>query len=285
MYELTLIGDNGKTLTFNQIGGQFTVVLIEGLNPPRATINRSGVALIPGTRYNSSKILEREIKLAFSINYAAEDGRLSIYNVLKTGKPVRVAYKSDRLDVFVDGYVWDISPDYFAKKQIVTVDIICPSPYFKGAQAIVNDLSAIVSTFFFPFASEAAGELVFGYIDALHTIAIENDGNVECGLTIGLYARGAVTNPKIYNYLTGEYIGVNYALEPGDYVTITTEAGNKTVTLLHDGTETNIFNYVMQGSTWLQLPPDGAQFAYEVGTGLISNLLVSFEHNDLYEGV
>ena len=285
MYELTLTGDNGKTLTFNQLGGQFTIAAITGLNPPRATINRNDVALGAGSRYNSSKILEREIQIAFAVEHDAEDGRLLVYDVLRTGKPVRVHYKSDRLDVFVDGYVWNISPDYFAMKQIVTVDIICPSPYFKGAQEIVNDLSAIVSTFFFPFASVAEGELVFGYIDALQTITIENEGNVECGLTIELYARGAVTNPKIYNYLTGDYIGINYTLEPGDLVTITTEQGNKTVTLLHNGANSNLFNYVMAGSVWLQLPPEGAQFAYEVGSGSIANLLVSFAHNNLFEGV
>lgn len=285
MYELTLTGETGISLKFNELGGQFSIVAITGLNPPRANISRNDVALMAGSRYNSSKILEREIQLAFAVEYAAEDGRLSVYDVLQTGKPVRLSYKSDRLDVFVDGYVWNISPDYFAMKQIVTVDIICPSPYFKGAQEIVNDLSAIVSTFVFPFASVAEGELVFGYIDALQTIAIENEGNVETGLTIELYARGSVTNPKIYNYLTGEYIGINYTLAAGDLVTITTEAGNKTVTLLHNGAESNLFNYLMANSTWLQLPPEGAQFVYEIGTGTMSNLQVTFKHNNLYEGV
>ena len=285
MYELTLTGESGRSLTFNQIGGQFTIVEITGLNPPRANINRNDVALMAGSRYNSSKILDREIQLAFAIDYAAEDGRLLVYDVLQTGKPVRISYKSDRLDVYVDGYVWNISPSYFAMKQIVTVDIICPSPYFKGAQEMINELSAIVSSFFFPFASEAEGEIIFGYIDTLHSVSIENEGNVECGLVIDLYAKGSVTNPKIYNYITQEFIGINYSLSEGDLVTITTEGGNKTVTLLHNGTESNLFNYLIEGSTWLQLPPTGAEFVYEVGSGNQSDLLVTFHHHNLYEGV
>jgi len=285
MYELTITGESGKTLTFNDIGGQFTIVEITGLNPPKANINKNSVSLMPGSRYNSSKILDREIKLAFAIEYEAEAGRLAVYDVLQTGRPVRLSYKSDLLDVYVDGYVWNILPAYFAQKQTVTVDILCTSPYFKSAQEIVNDLSAIVSMFSFPFASEAAGEIIFGQIDSLRSISVPNNGNVTCGLEIELFARGAITNPKIYNYTTGEFIGLNYSMQTGDLITISTENGHKTVTLLRNGVETNLFNALMEGVTWLQLPPEGAEFVFEIGSGTESNLSVSFRHNDLFEGV
>jgi hypothetical protein len=49
--------------------------------------------------------------------------------------------------------------------------------------------------------------------------------------------------------------------------------------------ETNIFNYVMQNSTWLQLEAAGSTFVYEVGSGILGDLLVTFKHSNLYEGV
>lgn len=285
MYELTLTNEAGKELHFNDLGSQFTIVEIAGLNPPKANINTNDVALMAGAKYNSSKILMREIQIAFAVEYSAEDGRRAVYKVLQTGKPVKLSYKSDLFDVFIWGYVNNIDPSYFVMKQIITIDILCPSPYFKGAQDVVNDLSSIVAKFIFPFASVAEGELFFGEIDNLQTVSIENDGFIETGLTIELYAKGSVSNPKIYDYISGEYIGINYSLVAGDLVTITTEAGNKTVKLLREGTETSLFNYIMEGSMWLQLPAGGGEYVYEVGSGNASNLQLIFYHNDLYEGV
>lgn len=285
MYELTLTNEQGKELRFTWLGGQFTIVEISGLNPPKATINTNNLALIAGAKYNSSKILMREIQLAFAVEYDAENGRKSVYKVLQTGKPVKLSYKSDLFDVFINGYVNNIDPSYFAMKQIITVSILCPFPYFKGAQNVVNDLSSIIAMFHFPFASVAEGELVFGKIDNLQSVSIENDGYIETGLTIEIYSRGSVTNPKIYDYISGAFFGINYSLVAGDLITITTEAGNKTVKLLREGVETNLFNYVMEGSTWLQLPAGGGEYVFEVGSGNASSLQLVFSHYDLYEGV
>lgn len=285
MYNLILSNASGKSLTFNDLGGQFTIVEITGLNPPKANINTNKVALMAGSRYNSSKILDREVQIAFAVEERAEEGRLAVYEVLQTGNYVKLEYQSDILDVYIEGYVWNIIPTYFAPKQIITVDILFPSPYFKGAQSVVNDLSAIISQFFFPFASEEEGEIVFGYLDSTTSVSIENKGHIECGLVIELYARGSVTNPKIYNYITGDFIGLNISLEAGDLLTITTDAGHKTATLLRDGVHTNQFNSLMEGSKWLQLPAEGGEFVYEIGSGAIADLQISFSHNDLYEGV
>ena len=77
----------------------------------------------------------------------------------------------------------------------------------------------------------------------------------------------------------------NFDMEQGDLITIDTRPGQKTVTLLRSGVESNIFNYIIQGSTWLQLSPNGDTFVYEVGTGLDADLNITFKHENLYEGV
>ena len=59
------------------------------------------------------------------------------------------------------------------------------------------------------------------------TQELENKGDVETGMIITIIALGAVTNPKIYNTLTGEYIGINDTLAGNDQVTITTVKGQK----------------------------------------------------------
>lgn len=284
MFELILENVNGDQLTFG-MGSPFTITEIQGLNPPAATINTSQIALIDGAKFNSSKLQMRYIDVAFAIEYEAAKNRLEVFKVLKSKQLIKLYYNSQYRNVWIDGYIESIDITYFEMKQIVTCSILCPSPYFKAAQAMVNELQNIISSFHFPFASTATPELVMGYISNEIGITIDNEGDVDCGMIIELNAMDAVTNPKIFNYVTGEYIGLNFSMQASDLITIDTRQGQKTVTLMRGGVQSNLFNYVIQGSTWLQLPANGGTFVYEVGIGNASELAVTFKHNGLFEGV
>lgn len=284
MFELILENASGDQLTFTQ-NSPFTISEIQGLNPPDATINTSEIALIDGAKFNSAKLNMRTINVAFAIEYNAAQNRIEVFKVLKSKQYVKLYYNGQYRQVFIEGYIQSINIDYFAMKQIVTCTILCPSPYFKEAQIFVNELLNIVSAFHFPFASTAEPELLFGYISNDLGITIENDGDIDCGMIIELYARDAVSNPKIFNYVTQDYFGLNYSMQTADLITIDTRQGQKSVTLLRGGVETNIFNYIMEGSTWLQLSADGDTFVYELGTGDTGELAVTFKHYNLFEGV
>lgn len=286
MFNMYLENKDGKTLHFGA-STPYTVTEFSGLNPPKATINTSTTATLDGGIFNSAKLQMRSINLAFAIEENAEENRLSVYKVAQPKGFIRLYYKSNLLDVFIDGYVEDITPDYFAKKQIVTISILCPSPYFKGAQEVVNELSSILKRFHFPFSSEGGenASLVFGEMDPLASVTIANRGSVKTGLTFELYAKKPITNPKIFDYQTSEFLGINTAMQTGDLITITTAPGNKTITLLRDGVETNIFNLLDKNSTWLQLDVGGGVYVYTVDSGNAINLTVNIKHFDLYEGV
>ncbi len=284
MFSLTLENSNGDQLTFGQ-NSPFTISEIQGLNPPDATINTSQVALIDGARFNSAKLNMRTINVAFAIEYSASYNRIQVFKVLKSKQYVKLYYKGDYRDVWIEGYIQSIDISYFEKKQVVTCAILCPFPYFREAQQIINEIENTISTFHFPFTSTEEPELVFGYLSNDVDVYVENEGDVECGLTIELYARTAVSNPKIWNYISREYFGLNYEMQQADLITIDTRQGQKSVTLLRNGVESNIFNYVVQGSTWLQLSPEGDTFVYEVEDGNNADLSVTFKHDNLFEGV
>ncbi len=284
MFELIIENEAGDQLNFSQ-NGAFTITDIQGLNPPSATINTSQLALIDGAKFNSAKMNMRNLNIAFAIEYEAAKNRLEVFKVLKSKEHVKVFYKSQYRDVFISGYIQSIDITYFEMKQIVTCAILCPSPYFKEAQMVVNELRNIINSFHFPFASTAEPELVMGYISNDLGIVIDNEGDVETGMVIELYAMQPVSNPKIFNYITREYIGLEIDMQQADLITIDTRQGNKTVKLLRSGVRTNIFNSVIQGSTWLQLSPNGDTFVYEVGTGSAGDLSVTFKHYNMYEGV
>lgn len=284
MFSLILENENGDQLTFG-MNSPFTVTEIQGLNPPDATINTSQVALIDGAKFNSAKLNMRTINVAFAIEYEAAKNRIEVFKVLKSKQWVKLYYNGDYRQVFITGYIQSIGITYFAMKQIVTCAILCPSPYFNEAQEIVDSLVNIISSFHFPFSSTAEPQLVMGNISNDIGMVVENDGDVDTGIIMVLYARTPVSNPKVYNYITKDFIGVQYDMEAGDQITIDTRKGEKSVTLLRSGVETNLFNYLMQGSTWLQLDANGSTFVHEVGTGEASSLNLTIKHYNLFEGV
>jgi len=427
MYKLILENEDSLQLTFNGLNGDYLITNITGLSPAKATINTNQAALLDGAIYNSSKVQMRTINIAFTIEKRVEINRLFVYQVLRPKKPITVYYQSNILDVKINGYVESVNVTHFDQKQIATVAIMCPSPYWQSALEVITEMSAVEDMFYFPFASEGGknllpypydnttrtnngvtytdngdgtitangtataysdfncqsrtdtitpftladgtyivngcpeggssttyrilvgitqngswktiaadsgngatftynssmgnlgvviavyngatvsdvtfkpmiryttrdaswqpydyGEIVFGEFSSENNAVVQNFGGIETGLTFELFATGTVVNPKIFNYITNEYIGLNFTMLEGDLITITTGIGNKTVSLFRNGQTTNIFNSLMQGSTWLQLPNAGGVFVYTVDSGLIADLEITIKHYDLYEGV
>ncbi len=432
MYKLTIQNEDLLQLDFNGLSGDYLITNIQGLSPAKATMNTNEAALIDGALFNSSKVNMRTINIAFTIENRVEYNRLFAYAVLRPKKSVTLHYQSSLLDVTIEGYVESFDVTHFEAKQVATVAIICPSPYWKSAEAVITEMSTINDMFYFPFSSEGGrnllvypyfystrtingitftdngdgsitvngtatatasyiltsraaqpynngyfkldpqrfilsgcpeggsssnywlqaainnqsasaaviiakdygesatfelsntelvqigivvnsgvtmdnvtfypmvryasdsittwqpfnyGEIVFGEQDNETTAIVLNGGGIEAGLTFELLADGPVTNPKIFNYLTQEFIGIDFSLEEGDLVTITTGVGNKTITLFRHGQTANIFNFLMKNSTWLTLPSAGGVFVYTVDSGLVTNLEVTITHYDLYEGV
>ena len=285
MYKLTIQNSDLQELNFNELNGSYNITNIQGLSPAEATINTSQAALLDGAFFNSSKVNMRTLNLAFTIEGRVEYNRLFVYRVLKVKEPVTIYYKSNNLDVFIKGYVKSITVGHFDAKQKATVQILCPNPYWKAAQEVIDELSVYKNMFYFPFASVAEGEIIFGEIDTEAEAVVINASGIETGLKFELFAKSPIANPKIFNYLTGDFIGLNFSMQAGDYITINTGRGEKSITLFRNGQTINIFNAIMENSTWLMLPSAGAVFVYTVESGALGNLEITISHYDLYEGV
>lgn len=414
MYSLTIENKDGLQLEFNSIGAAYNITNAQGLSPAKNTINTNSAALIDGGTFNSAKVNMRTINLAFTIEYPVEANRLNVYKVLRAKEPITIYYQSNALDVFIEGYVESLDVGHFEQKQKATVAILCPFPYWKNAQEVINELSSITDMFHFPFPYSPVGKnllentassgtssgitftvnsdgsvtvngtatanaylvigavylqanqtyilngcpsgggrntyrlywqgvsgnydegegtsytptatgsvnirmviyegatvnnltfypmvrfssvtddswqpfsvatIVFGAIDTEAKSVVVNNGGITTGVTFELYAKEAVTNPKIFDYITQDYIGLNFSMEAGDLIIINTMTGQKSVTLIRNAVETNIFNSLQKGSTWLQLAAGGSVYVYQVDSGSLQSLEVDIKHYDLYEGV
>lgn len=286
MFELTLENQNGDQLTFG-MGTPFTITEIDGLDPPEAEINTSEIALIDGAKFNSSKLETRQVNIAFAIEYSAPYNRTQIYKVLKSKQYIKIYYKGDYRDVYCEGYIKDINISYFEMKQIATVEILCPDPYLRAADEIVTEMTNIIGAFHFPFASTSTPELLFSYLQEGQAVYVENGGDVECGLIFEVFARDDLYSSfKIWNAETNEFFGLKTGIPSGNTVIIDTRRGHKSV-LEYGGTNVNnLISLVEEGSTWFQLPSEGAYFIYEVDEDSdLSDLLITIKHEKLYQGV
>lgn len=261
----------------------YAIYQIDGLGPPNAIINTSPVANFDGSRYNSSKVGERNIVIYLVINRNCETNRIKLYRYARTKRYIKFYFKNGTRDVYAEGYVESIEPAIFEMKQAVQISILCPYPHFKSATYKITNLSNVKSMFVFPFAYEETGE-PFSISEIGSEKSIVNEGDVENGITINIQATGRTLNPTIYNYSKNEYFKINVELLAGDEIIINTNRSQKKVTLTHDGISSNIVNYVDRGSTWFQLLVGDNLFSYYADE-YPENLICTINHRNEYEGV
>lgn len=282
MYSLIVENAAGATLALTN-SQDYQVVNIDGLYPPVATINTSTIALGDGEVYNSSVLQSRNIVITLYVARNIEHNRTALYQYFKPKQFCRLYYKTASRDVYIDGYVETFNISMFAVTQKVQISILCPAPTFKARTENEYYFSWTAGSVQFPLSVPESG-IEFGGIESVSQINIVNSGDVETGVKIELSAIDNVIAPAIINLLTNTTFALNYQLLPGDVATITTERGNKRVTLLRNGVTTNIINRVAQNPDWFSLQPLDNVFAYQALSGG-ENLDVKFTMRNEYLGV
>lgn len=282
MLEIIIENKYGEQLDFAE-HPEYEVIIESGLTPPAATINRSTIATMDGSVFNSSYINDRNIVMSIIPNSSIESNRINLYKYIKSKQYIRFYLKNGLRDVWIDGYVESIEGDLYAAPQKLQVSVICPDPYFKSRMGISTNFSSVVDTFTFPFAIAEEG-IPFSILETYSEKNVNNPSDDETGIIIELYARDTVLEPTIYNQTTNEHFTIEYEMQEGDKIIIDTRKGKKSVVVIHDGIETNIINKMVRGSKWFNLIVGDNIFAYECVYGA-TNLQINFMLQPIYEGV
>lgn len=282
MFSLKIRTESGAYLNFPMHTG-YTITKIDGLCPPGATLNFSTMANFDGSRYNSGRLNPRNIVIYLHIHSPVEKNRLNLYNYFRGNTKVRVYYKNDSLDVCIDGYVETSEIDLFSMSETAQISIICPNPYWRETTTTEISFSNTVSMFEFPFSIPAAG-IPFSELRNKSSVMIHNV-QVQKGFITEFHAlTDQILNPRIINRTTQQFFGVDFDMNAGDVIRINTQRGEKSVTLIRDGTETNILNSMTSGSHWLQLAIGTNVLTYECDVGA-ENLNVFLSIQKYHEGV
>lgn len=262
---------------------QYIFYDIEGVSSPDASINTESTAGFDGAVVTNTSAGIRNIVLTVQITGDASEGKKGLYKHFKVKQPGTLYYKSDGWDVKIPCYTEKLEIVPTARPLQAVISLICPQPYWEALEALRAELRSISDAFYFPLVLLEEG-IPLGIINPQYAVNIENDGNVPLGMTIEFKAAEAVSNPKIINTQTLEYIEIEADMQPGDQITVCTVEKQKRVTLLRNGVEYNYFNYLTDGSTFLQLEEGDNEYQYSAAAGE-ANMTVAIKYTPMYAGV
>lgn len=282
MIKIVVENNRGDMLSLHD-NSSYIVTSISGLNPANAIINTSATATFDGSTFKGSRVGERNIVLEIVLANNIENSRLNLYKYFRTKSKVTLYLTTQNRDVYTIGYVESFEVNQFVNPQRAQISLVCPWPYFIDVNQNIDKFSITSSLFEFPFSIAAEG-IPFSNTIINSEKAIVNNGDVESGVIINLYATGTVLNPKIYNEDTNEYFILDVEMNVGDVITINTNKGQKRVTHVIDGVDNNIINRLRSGSSWFILVPGDNLFLYTADE-FPANLHCEFIHSNQYGGV
>lgn len=277
----------------------FVVKSIEGLDPPKATINISDMGSADGGRYNSARLEKRNIVLSLglmkTVTETIENIRHKAYKYFPPKKEIKLQIVTDTFTVETTGRVESNAVTIFSNDETATISVLCPNSYLYSTKTTETLFTGVEPMFSFPFENASSTEplLEFGRIKTSTIENVHYDGDHDIGIKIYINAIGDATNLTIYNLDTNEQMSLNTdilatmlgtGIIAEDLIVIDTRFGQKTVTLLRDGVTYNILNCITRGSKWFTLSKGGNTFTYVAETGG-ENLEFRITNQTAYLGV
>ncbi|MDO4800604.1 MAG: phage tail family protein, partial [Prevotellaceae bacterium] len=229
------------------------------------------------------------IVLTLVDKYKHKDNRLQLYQLFKPKTKGTFTYEEDGDTRSIDYYVESIDITSTGTARTATVSLICPDPFFEAPNDITVTMAGWARDFeFIHEFFEEGEELGHRIEEKLKTI--QNDTGAEgIGLTINIYASGAVSNPSITHIEAEEFIKIGTTAHPmdmvnGDVLQITTGTNNKHVYLIRGGEKTEINEYLDEKSEFIQLQSGKNTIGYNADAGE-NYMTVSLSYRHKFLGV
>ncbi len=295
---------NGRSirLGMNELGEkqQFGITQVSGLEASEYDISTSENALVDGSTVNGKRIKKRPITIKATArdqknNPLTRERLISFFNPDYTGKmTVNRNGKQRNIAFEVEGFALAAEKTVDDEVSFIA-DLICPNPYFKNVDNFGQNMAGKTRLFAFPWriATRKYADIpkpykYFGrpwmgmsYRTLKQEVALNNDGDVDTSVIIQFIAsRGSVSNPKITNVKTGEYMRVICEMAEGDVLEIDTDDHNQTIEL----NGVNVYQKIDKKSQPFKLAKGENFLEYDADRDY-TNLDVKLYYTPLYLGV
>lgn len=273
MYAYTLYVYNEKLTGWYDLTAHselFSILRVDGLNPPPANINTSTGGTLDGTFFNSARLGQRNIVITIMPHGNIEDVRQNLYNLFPVNSEIQLRFKNGNRDVTTTGYIETFEGSLCDFPQTFTISVICPRPFFNSHT--VNTITLPVTT---PDQSY-----------------LPNNGDIKNGVTMRVeisqdLAHEAVRDLTITNTYTGEYIGFTAGFIHDDVIVISTIAGELKAELRRTGQTRaiNLLKYLSDGSSWIKLAYNANRFTYSTSNNTDEYVQIQISHINQFIGV
>lgn len=258
LYTTASMGQDGETVTGNKI--QKRIIVISG-----AIKSTNKDAVLEAKRY-LSRVLNPHLTARLIYEYGSQ--RRVINCRLET------------------------APIYSRGNVLLTyeINLVCAYPFWQDEYEHRTDIAGWIGCFEFPLLTggleipiDTGIEMGRKTSDAV--VEVNNNGDISTGIRAEFTALGTVTNPKLTNITTAEYMAfVGLTLDEGDRLVVTTVYGNKACTLYKGEQIINALAYWDINGKFLQLETGINYFSYKADTNADS-LEVAVYATNQYLGV
>lgn len=129
----------------------------------------------------------------------------------------------------------------------------CEDPTFTTVSEQGALIAATLPRFRFPWVIPKNQGALMGLRNPELLSYVQNQGDIDTGMTISFSCTSTVQNPSLFNVITREEIKINKPLSPEEKIIVSTLSGNKFIKGYVKGKEYNYMKYRDVNSVWLQL--------------------------------
>lgn len=282
--EIYIENEYGVKIKASGNENRWQVTSLTGLNPPPAVISTSAIPNIDGSRFNTSRLDNRNIVLTMAINGDVEGNLETLNRVISPKRYIKIYYNTGEKDLYAEGRVETFEYNKFeGSKIMVQASILCFDPYWHSQKKDEQTFKNHIGLFEFPFSMAAEGIAVSELVETTEN-RISNLGTVVSGLEFTIEVTSPVVNPYVQNITTGEKMTFTLTLNRGDVLKVNTARKTKYIRLYSNGETTNVLNKLANGSKWLTLAIGDNSIVYGSETGS-ENIVLSTSRENLFGGV
>lgn len=286
MRKLTFTNSRQETIELGY-DTPFLINKIDGLGEVGADVNMVSSPYQDGDTYIDTMLSTREISIEGTFrkltSSALYDDRRHMQRALNPKLGVgTLQYEHKGILKQIDA-VADGSPAFADKErdkfQKFQVNFICPNPFWHDLNQVSRALRAYEGKFTLPFT------LPFRLGKQGDRTTLVNEGDVPAPVSIDL--QGPVTNPRIANETTGEFIQINGAIAADEILHIDTTPGNKRIEVYNGSSFIrSIFGRLAfeQGASFWQLEVGNNEVSYVADEGN-SKAIVAVSWKNRYSGI
>lgn len=259
--KITCTNNDGDSMTFTETAlSPFLLYSAEGVYDMQTKVMITDNTMTDGATYLGSTAKYRNIVLTLEdteIDTPFSENREMLNKLFKRGVTGTLLFEEDNNKRAIEYHVEDMHSDGTHTKRLHTVSLICPDPFFYDPEETEVTFAEWIPSFEFLHEFTASCEEL-GYYTAAYKDIYNASADENIGLTIIITGSADIVNPGIVRFESDESIQVGSELHPftllqGDTLTITTHTGNKHIYLTHNGVTTEVNQYMLEDSVFIQL--------------------------------